>query len=254
MVGLGVNDAEREQLAAIAKAGGGEYFSANDAKQLADGLGQIKAKLVRTNLFVENFGGPGLKDGLRIVNDDAGGRAISGGKLTIVAGPGSITSKTLKNIVIYEGPAAQSDYDVTLDVGMDFTSGPFQTHQSVGMMLFQPAKPQDRLVIYIVGRGKGDGDRYRAKFSKISGGNELPGSTVSLGSTGKHSRYSMRIEKRGFEYTAYAKAAGAKDWTKIGNQSFLGRDLVPGFYAWRAGNRPEALVEIERFSVDAIEK
>lgn len=254
VVGLGVNEKERAQLAAIAKAGGGEYHSANDAKQLADGLGKIKARLIRRNLFVENFDGPGLKDGLRILNDNPDGRALDAGKLTVVAGPGSVTRKTLKNIILYEGPAAAGDYDVILDLAVEFTAGPFQTHQSAGLMLFRPEKLQDRLVLYIFGRGQGDGDRLRAAFSKILGGKEQPPQIIPLARIGKKQTFTMKVEKRGFKYTAWLKPAGAKKWIAVGNQSFLGKKLVPGFYAWRANNRPEALVEFEKLQVDSIEK
>lgn len=255
VVGLGVNDNEREQLEAIAKAGGGEYHSANDAEQLAAGLGKIKAKLIRKNLFVENFDGPGLKDGLRVLNDSPDGRVLDGGKLTMVTGPGSINRNTLKNMIVYEGPAAAADYDVTADLAMELRPGaPYQIRHAAGLMLFRLDNRTDRLALYVFGRGEGDGDRYRASFSKIAGGKQQPNKAVALGRLGKKQAFFLKVEKRGFKYTAYVKPAGAKKWTTVGNQSFLGRKLVPGLYTWRHQTAPEVLVEFDKFQVDSIEK
>lgn len=171
VVGLGVNDKERTQLAAIAKAGGGEYHSANDAKQLAEGLGKIKARLIRKNLFVENFDGPGLKDGLRILNDNADARVLDSGKLTVVTVPGSITKNTLKNMIVYEGPAAKADFDVTADVALELKEDrPYRITHSADPMLVRPGQLKDRLAFFVYGSGEGDGYKYRAKFVKISGG------------------------------------------------------------------------------------
>lgn len=255
VVGLGVNDKERAQLAAIAKAGGGEYHSANNAKQLAEGLGKIKAKLIRKNLFVETFDGPGLKDGLRVLNDKPDARVLDGGKLTMVTGPGSITKNTLKNMIVYEGPAAKADFDVTADLALELQEGrPYRILHSAGMMLMSPGNLKDRLAFFVYGTGEGDGYRYRAKFVKVSGGKQLPGNAAAMGRLGKKQSFSLKIEKRGFKYTAYVKPAGAKKWIKAGNQSFLGKKLVPGLYTWRNQNAPEVLVEFDKFQVDSIEK
>jgi hypothetical protein len=253
VIGLGVNAEQQRQLASIAAAGGGEYFGAADAAGLSESLKAIQSTLIKRNLFVEEFDGPGLKPGLVLLNEDDSGRVLDDGKLMLLTMPGDLQGGTLKNILTYSGPEAEGDFDLTLDVAMDFTAGPFQTHQSVGLMLFQPESPGNRIVLYIAGRGMGDGDLYRAYFKKYSNGSDQGSQENALGPVGEQTAFQLRLEKRGYRYVGYVKPDGADDWAMVGNQSFLGKKLVPGIYVWRNPSYPEVLVEIDRFQVDSIE-
>lgn len=261
VVGFDVGDEERKQLEAVARAGGGAYYDAADAKQLASALNTIARQVVKTSIFEDAFDAKFLDSAWDVSGDSADGRALADGNFVLVTEAGTLAKNTAKNVLLYKDKIAEKNYDVVASLAADYQAygGAYGDAPNVrteaGIVLHES---KDNFVTLHLANIKGGYAKETGPFAvftrRSKGKNAKPLSlqlrrNAPLGVTGAR----LKIEKRGFKYTAFASLDGKK-WIKIGTHALFGKTLRPGIYATRGSKAAEAIIEFDRFEIQRVEK
>lgn len=261
VVGFDVGKKEREQLEAVAKAMNGAYFDAGNARELTAALNKVASQVVKTSIFEDDFDAAFLNEAWDILGDSADNRTLSDGKFVAITEPGSLSTNTAKNVLLYKDKIEERNYDVSVKLTADYQAygGTYgdspDVRTNAGLILHE--SKDNFLTLHLVNLKTGYSDktgpyaffvkRHRAKESKplklmLRGG-------APLGEATAH----FRIEKRGFKYTAFVSKNGKK-WIKIGTHALLGKTLRPGLFAIQGGKAVEAIVEFDRFEIQKVKK
>ncbi|MFQ5356337.1 MAG: VWA domain-containing protein [Mariprofundaceae bacterium] len=250
VVGLGVNADETAQLAAIAEAGGGKYYAANNADELKTSLAEIKKKVVKKApkiIFDEEFNDDFLSDAWQVKNDNPDSRILDSGTLIILTSQSKTESEKIPNLFLYSKDIPESNYEVSSKFTVAIPD--YGSTQWIGLILY---KDKDNFMVVQL-FGKGVYNQRFASFGKRQGGKWISFAEAQVGAWNQdpHS-YEMKIVKKRFKYTAFIKVEGEKKWRTIGTQSYLGKGLKPGIVAIHDGGR-QVSAEFDWFKITTTE-
>jgi len=248
VVGLGVNAEETAQLTAIAGAGGGKYYAANNADELKSSLAEIKKKVVAKRgkvIFEDNFDEESLPDKWSVINPDEDNMIIEDGHLTIVQQSG------LHNVLLYNG-TLPSSYEIKASFTTSVIDFPYNHYatQRAGLILYQDEKNQ-MLLITSVPRDS-YAKRVTANYARLKKGKWMPDYLPDIGGSKSPATYEFRIQKRKHKYTAFFRNAKGK-WVSIGSYTDLKGKYRPGVVAFRDPNAREVSTDFDWFRITAAE-
>ena len=272
VIGFNVKGKGKEQLAGIAQAGGGNYYSADNARQLKDSLAEIKQEVVKEepkeeprkepelpkDIFVEEFDQPFLSEEWNVMNDNSDSRTLEDGIFYIISTPGSFSKESVQNMLLYNKPIEKKDYEVVTKFNVPLTSygNSDDGQQWIGLIFYADKDNMIGLVVYgfygyFTG---GSGNAGLVQSFKIQGGKwtTSDNSILFRGQNSEPSTYYLKIEKRKFKYTAYYSIDGRK-WNKVGTMAMLGKKLKPGIFALRGNNAQEIIAEFDSFKIKGVE-
>ncbi len=251
VVGFDVNDKARKQLMAIAQAGGGRYFDARDAAGLQDSLAQVRQEIVKvaetprqTVFFRDDFDGEALQEHWQVFKKDDEVALVADGYYNVISQPG-LKNSALLNVQL------PKNYQITLRLTTEIKNLATWRTQRVGMSLFEADK--DDFAEFTNGKNGlfleiGSIDTWkviRLAFRKKFRGKFVPASVIEpYKGTTEERPYFLRIEKKGFNYTAYFSPDGRK-WRKVGVHRFLGKKFKVGIYATRHKDARESLTKFD---------
>jgi len=178
VVGLAVNDAERAQLAAIARKGGGSYYAARDAAALEKSLRAIEKKVGAkrsTLVFQDEFEGEALGKAWEVIRPSEDEMLVEGGKLILLLQDGWPTKGTNRNMLLSSGKlpksyAVETFFQAELVDYPDFR--PWET-QRVGLVLYK--NPKDLIELTTSTSGVASGHQLQVNFGKYKRDKQMGG-------------------------------------------------------------------------------
>ena len=170
VVGFDVAAKEREQLECIAKAGGGRYFNADSTAGFKEAVAAVKEAVKAAEAkpapkpaepkeyFRDDFNGEELGDHWEVLNPNPDSFIVEKGEMLMVtqAGPATLSSDKLENIVRLTKPLPKGDWTVTMKFKMGYLTG----SESAYLALYQD---KDNYIGAIVGS--------RSYYERIRGAN-----------------------------------------------------------------------------------
>lgn len=261
VVGFDVGEKERKQLEAVAKAGHGAYFDAGNAKELTAALKQVASQVVKTSIFEDDFNTAFLDEAWTVQGDSADNRTLSDGRYVTITESGFLANGSAKNVLLYKNTIKERNYDVSASMAPDYQAygGTYGDSASVrtkaGIVLYQSKENFVTLHLSNVLGGYRSKTGPYAYFVKRQRGKESKALQLQLGRDGPLGPFKvhLRIEKRGFKYTAFV-SRDANKWTKIGTHALLGKTLRPGLFATQGRDAAETIVEFDRFEIQKVKK
>lgn len=248
VIGFTVSEKERAQLAGVARAGGGTYYSADNAQELKTSLTKIKEEVVVVkkveppkDIFSEKFKGPDLSKGWVIINNDPDNRVIENGVMTIITAVGEPEKGTAKNVLVYKKDDLPEDYEVTTKFTTELYTIDYK-YDWVGLLFWADEDSHLKLVCRL----------EMARFTKRLKGEEVPALEVWTYKNKNPETYYLKVEKRKFKYTAYygfEDDKGVVEWKSLGTHTMLGVKLYPGLITYRDEGAKEVAPEFKEFTI-----
>jgi len=258
VIGFDVDDKTKQQLAGIAKAGGGNYYAAKDARQLKESLVEIKDEAIvekkepPKELFVEEFDEPFSSEEWEIINDNPDNRVVEDGNYMVIT---SLYTMPVQNMLIYNKGIPVKNYAVTTKFSTTLLGYNSFDSQYSGLILYLDKDNFLALTVY------GDSyinDRFRqVVFNKIHGGKKAVGHFLKIGGPKELDDYLLKIEKRKHKYTAYwyNPDPEKEGWKMIGTHTVLGKKFRPGLVAYHHDNRAkETVTEYDSFKITELQE
>lgn len=279
VVGFDVTHDESEQLVCIADAGGGKYFSADNADQLSKALTAVKTEVVAvTNsetiaaspsdniaaepaiiLFADHFERNELGDAWEVIHYDPNRVGLSEGKLLIISGSGGLTEQP-RNIVLMQQPVA-GDFIATVKLSMQVAE-----NNAAGLAYYIDHKTWLKLFVLsdwmtgsaqTAGRHIGFGKLLAGEYDDIFALQFYdnpqwfyPGSIGERslkGYTMEPEDWYFQLERQGVKYIARISIDGHK-WYDVGSHTMLNKNGRLGVMA-TAGEGIESPAEFDNFVV-----
>jgi len=261
VVGFDVKKDEAEQLQCIAKNGGGKYFAAGNASELAKSFAAVKKEVVQKKpvskvIFRDDFDDEFLSDQWDIKNPNEDSMIVEDGFLQIVTDISKESFFNPTNFVLLK-QELHGQYEVILK--MRFTRTDYyhnwSNNQTAGIILFNDK--QNAMVLAAsnawgspVGNNSWNTDAIH--FSKMRKNEWMPDFTALLGAVKKERAITLRIQriKRKF----IASYLDAKDkWQTVGEFTQLRAKYRVGIYAARGGKAHEEMELFDSFVLKEIQ-
>lgn len=274
VIGFDVNADEAKQLQCIAKNGGGKYFSAGNAAELAKSFAAVKQEVVEKKpvpkvIFRDDFDEDFLSEDWDVQNPDAGAMLLDEGQLMLMAKEASLGKGNVPNFIVLNKEITPTHYTVSVKLHSDFSQEKYGLgSQYAGLLLY--ADPKNFLELWV----QNDGDEVLGKSQNIFAVNTINAYFQKI-SEGEASKYPaavtinwqneykktttmpfdawLRIEKNKYKFTAYASRDGEK-WQVVGTIPFLGKKLKPALFTDRSKNVSDTLVGFDWFEVSELVK
>jgi len=270
VIGFDVKKEEAEQLQCIAENGGGRYFSAANAAELAKSFAAVKKevvekKLVAKVIFRDDFNEDFLSEDWDVQNPDAEAMVLDEGKLILMAKAASLGKGNVPNFTVMNKEISPSHYVVTVKLHGDFSQEQYGSgSQYAGLLLY--ADPTNYLELWVQNDGSDATYGYtvntiKAYFQKVAGGTFSKNENPAIIAWQREANYTtsmpfdvwLRIEKNKYKYSAFASRDGEK-WISLGTIPFLGKKMKPALYADRNSNVPDSMVEFDWVEVNEMVK
>lgn len=245
VVGLGVNEEEKAQLAAIAKAGGGQYFAANNADELKASLAAIKKKVLRTEaIFRDDFDGDSLDQKWEVVNPEPDSVVVEDGYYKVIA---EVPEKKLfnaKNMLLYKGELPK-EWDAEMRVLMtqmdDSSCYSWHSAPFVGLILKQD---DDNAIVLVSGRSSSACNNSDAVlFMRVKNGKWVPGYYHNLGRQRMERLVRMRLRRMQRKFTGFFSVDDGKTWQELGSFTILRSRMRLGVMAARGSGKTHPMLE-----------
>ncbi len=263
VIGFDVKKDEAEQLQCIAKNGGGRYFAANNASELAESFAEVKKavaevkkpKLTSTVIFQDDFNDEFLSDQWEIKNPNEDSMIVEDGFLQIVTDVSRDSFFNPTNFVLLK-QELHGQYEVILK--MRFTRTDYyhnwSNNQTAGIILFKDK--QNAMVLAAsnawgspVGNNSWNTDAIH--FSKMRKNEWMPDFTALLGAVKKERAITLRIQRIKRKFIAsYLDAKGK--WQTVGEFTQLRAKYRVGIYAARGGKAHEEMELFDSFILKEI--
>ncbi|MBI4042321.1 MAG: VWA domain-containing protein [Deltaproteobacteria bacterium] len=228
VVGFAVSPEVAKQLASVAGAGCGQYFSAKNTAELKTALQQVKAaavKEVSKTILSESFEGDQLKPYWKFLNEDPERWVLEKGALVILSRPmterapagGAAAQKVMLNQLEWQGQLPSDDYEIEAKV-----SGQVARTQNFGIAL---TEKEDKYMLFFFGGYRDGSGNYRS----FGWSTKLGDSYTLVENVENHRKKEFvaekdtvyfKIRKKGREYLLFASFDGKK-WDQLSTQSFL---------------------------------
>ncbi len=219
VVGLGVNEDEKAQLAAIAKAGGGRYYAANNAEELKRSLAEVSKRVIqREALFRDDFEGAALSEQWEVVDPDPELAIVEDGYYQMIAEVPKKKLFTGRNMLLYKGDLPK-EYEIEARVllsQLDWcanTKGPF-----VGLVL---KKDEDNAIALLAANSNSCDNRDAVHFLRVKGGKWQPGFTQAIGPRQAGRPVRLKIQRIKRKFIGSYSLDGGKSWKTLGSFSAL---------------------------------
>ncbi len=219
VVGIGVSDLERKQLEQIASAGGGNYYQADDANALSQGLKKIKKQIASHKtriIFKDGFDKDSLSKDWEIKNPDPDNLIVEEGYLQIVTLPSDNFTNPVNLVLLKKPLPKQYEIIVRLRHTLNIRGYPYTSWYNctvAGLMLF---KDPDNIVMLAVGGYK----KQTAVFQKKSKGNWGNEIHYTIGKPIPEREVVLRLQRIKRKFYAWVLNEKGK-WDKVGEIPML---------------------------------
>lgn len=266
VVGFDVKKDEAEQLQCIAKNGGGKYFSAGNATELAKSFAEVKKEVVEVKpapkkepetsaLFREDFDTDVLSGQWEVRNLNEETIIVADGMLQIVT---EIPAKGIfdpTNFVTYNVDLP-NNYEVDIRIMTTQLEGSCEywtNSPMTGLLLSLDTKNAISLVVgHSTNRCGSASDSVL--FSKIKAGEWQPGFSKDLGGQQEDRVVQLRLRRSQRKFTAFYSLDGKK-WISLGEFSELRSKYTRiGLIATKGGATRESLGKVDWFEIRELSK
>jgi len=274
VVGFDVKKDEATQLQCIASNGGGKYFSASNAGELASSFAEVKKEVVEVKpepveikpvekkkpessaKFRDDFDGDILAGQWEVRNPNQEMMIVEDGMLQIIT---EVPPKGIfdpKNFVVYNVDLPKN-YEVDISVMLTQMEGScayWTNSPMVGLLLSLDAKNAISLVAsHSTNRCGSSNDAVT--FSKMKGGAWQPGFSKDIGGQKEDRVVQLRLRRSARKFTAFYNTDG-KTWNKLGEFSELRSKYTRiGLVAPKGGKGThESLEKVDWFEIRTLDK
>jgi len=250
VIGFDVKGDEAKQLQCIASNGGGKYFAANNAGELAKSFAEVKQEVAVVKkpkptskvIFQDDFNDEFLSDKWEILNPDEDSMIVEDGFLQIVTDVYKGAFIHPINLVLLKQDLPRK-YEIILKMKYTRTDGDsnWWSNQTAGIILFKDEQNAMALSASNVG---GFGDQVDAiHFTKLRKKEWQPDFTSKLAGSKKGRDITLRLQRIKRKFIAsYLDAKGK--WKTMGEFTQLRAKYRVGIYAARGSKAHE---EMEMF-------
>jgi len=273
VIGFDVKKDEAEQLQCIAKNGGGKYFAAGNAGELAKSFAAVRKEVVEKKpvpkvIFRDDFNEDFLSEDWDVQNPDAEAMVLDEGKLILMAREASLDKGNVPNLIILNKAISAAHYTATIKLHGDFEEK-YVRSAHAGLLLY--ADPQNFLEVWVRNSGTGlvpvksnsftSVNTILASYQKNSGGKISKSATeVPIAWQWPKNQTAsvsfdvwMRIEKNKYKYTAYVSRDGEK-WQSLGTIPLLGKKMKPALFASHQHYVSDTMVGFDWFEISELVK
>lgn len=278
VVGFDVTGDEAEQLTCIAEKGGGKYFSARNASELASALEEVKIVVAQAEpapapvpapapaepsvYFIDNFDGEDLEPHWEVVNPNPDGYIVEAGKLLLVNGSDKWIGHPMpENMLQLNKPMPKGDWEVTMKYEITYQTALENLFLGLYADKDNSIGAYHQVFTYscctfrfdVVGVKISNGEPTEFRTTALAHRNETGGIKIQ-GEKVPQPQY-LRLTKRGRNYVVSAKFGDDPDaqWVEIQKLTLL---RPKGKLTLQFGNHKatpgEALVEIDSVTVMAL--
>ncbi|MDX8395922.1 MAG: VWA domain-containing protein [Mariprofundaceae bacterium] len=248
VVGFDVKKDEAEQLQCIAKNGGGKYFSAGNATELAKSFAEVKKEVAKVKnpeptskvIFRDDFDDEFLSEEWEIKNPNEEGMIVDDGSLQILTDVFKESFFNPTNFVLLKQELPRQ-YEVILKMRYtrtDASNYNWRDVQTAGLFLFKDE--QNAIVIAASNKAGVDNNYWHdaIQYSKMIKNKWMPGYTLKLDGAKKEREITLRIQhiKRKF-IASYLDPKG--EWQTVGEYTQLRAKYKVGIYASRGSKAHE---------------
>ncbi|MDX8405740.1 MAG: VWA domain-containing protein [Mariprofundus sp.] len=267
VVGFDVKADEAKQLQCIAENGGGKYFSADNATELAKSFAEVKKEVavakpkpvekkpVARVIFQDNFKDEFLSDQWEIKNPNEDMMIVEDGYLQMLTGISKESFFNPENFVVLN-KELRGQYEIILQLKYTRTDSGHNwgSNQTAGIMLFKDK--QNAIVLAAsnawgspVGNNSWNTDAVH--FSKMRKNEWMPDFTSLLGAAKKEREITLRIQRIKRKFIAsYLDAKGK--WKTIGEYTELRPHYSVGIYAARGSKAHEEMEMFDSITIKEI--
>ena len=246
VIGFGVGETERVQLQAVAKAGGGNYYDAQDAAALKASLQEVKKKVtVSTVVLRDDFNGDDLADHWEVANPSPDMMIVEDGTLQIIAEPPDEKLFNSKNLLILKQDLPEN-YEVEAKLALTQFEGActgWTEAPTIGLLLYKDPDNVIGLIGGITGNGCG-APNDAVHFVKLRGGNWQPGFYQDLGGRVEERPLIVKLRREKRKFSAFYRNDDG-DWVKLGEFSELRPQYRLAVYVARGAKAREALQKVD---------
>ncbi len=257
VVGFGVSDKERAQLEAIARAGGGNYYQADDAGALAESLKKIRKKvaLAKSKILVKDgFNEDHLSENWEIKNPNPDSIIVEEGFLQILTAlPKDNLLEPTNLVLLKKGLPKQWEAILRLRYTSYDSYGKWYGRPVAGIMLYRDKSNGIILAVAQVAGYGGDATDEAVYFQKVRNNNWVPGFYAGTGSHEEEHEVVLRLQRIKRKFIASFLNEKGK-WQKIGEFTELRPKYRIGIFALRgSGDAREALEKFDEFTLKELE-
>ena len=257
VVGFGVGGKEESELIKISEAGGGSYYAAKDAKQLAQSLKNIKREEVGRVIFSDDFDGDSLKKDWEVVSPNPDNMIVEDGYLQIVTETfkkGDFTGPV--NLLLLKEKLPKQ-YEVNMKVTHVAPADPYL---GAGIVLYKDDNNQ--IILFVSGDWGNWGDWKGVRFRKKEKGKW--GTPVDFKYITKSEKLVVTLKlqriKRKFIAWFRVEEVGEGEtevktgrWYKVGEIPQLRANYRLGIFVFKNSEKdPDALMQIDSLEVREI--
>jgi len=263
VIGFDVKGDEAKQLQCIASNGGGKYFAAGNASELAKSFAEVKKEVAKVEkpkptskvIFQDDFNDEFLSDAWEIMNPNEEGMIVEDGSLQIITDVPKDAFFYPSNVVLLK-QQLQGQYEVILKMRYTRTnsSSNWGGNQTAGILLF---KDKQNAILLTASNawgspiGANSWDTDAIHFSKIRKNEWLPDFTALLGPAKKEREITLRIQRIKRKFIAsYLNAKGK--WKTIGEFTQLSAKYRIAIYAARGSKAHEEMELFDSIVVKAL--
>ena len=257
VVGFGVGGKEETDLIKISKAGGGSYYAAKDAKQLAQSLKNIRREEVGRVIFSDDFEGNSLKKDWEVVNPNPDNMIVEEGYLQVVTETFKKDSFTSPVNLLLLKRDLPKQYEVIMRVVHVAPSDPYL---GAGIVLYKD--DDNQIILFVSGNWLPWAPRKGVRFQKKEKGKW--GTPVDFKSITKSERLviTLKLQRIKRKFIAWFKVdevgkgetyVNVNRWYKVGEIPQLRANYRPGIFVFKNSDEdPDALMQIDWVEVREI--
>lgn len=254
VVGFGIKEEKEDELISISAAGGGSYYTAQNAKQLAQSLKNINTQENSRLLFSDDFNGNSLKNHWKVINPNPDNMIVEEGYLQIITETfkkGSFTSPV--NFLLLNKKLPKQ-YEITLKIVHNAPSDPYV---GAGISLYKD--DDNQIILFVSGDWGYSGDWKGVRFRKKENGQW--GTPVDFKEITKAERLviTLKLQRIKRKFIAWYKvdevgkgktAVKVNRWYKIGEIPQLRANYSLGIFVFKnSQSDTDHLMQIDRVEI-----
>jgi len=258
VIGFDVKKDEAEQLQCIAKNGGGKYFAANNAGDLAKSFAAVKKEVTEVKpkptskvIFKDDFNDEFLSDQWEIKNPNEDSMIIEDGYLQILTGVAKDFFFNPENLVLLKHKLS-GQYEIILKMKYSRTdsSSDWANNEIAGILLF---KDKQSAIALAAGNNWGDNEHNTdaAHFFRLRKNKWQPDFVANYHGAVKERNVTLRIQRIKRKFIASFVNEKGK-WQTIGEYTVLSPHYQIGIFARRGGNAHEDMEMFDSFVLKEI--
>jgi len=263
VVGFDVKKDEAEQLQCIAKNGGGKYFAASNAGELAKSFAEVKKEVVDVKpkpvekkpeariVFQDEFNDEFISDQWEVMNPNEDSMIVEDGHLQILTDISKDSYFNPTNFILLNHKL-KGEYEIILKMKYTRTDSAsnWGSNQNAGLMLYKDKA--NGIVFAASNAWGGSWNTDAVHFAKMKKGGWLPDFKGNYKGAVKEREVSLRIQRIKRKFIAsYMNSKG--QWQTIGEYTELSPKYRIGIFASRGSSAHEDLEKFDSFTLKAIQ-